>query len=295
MPPKRRPVWQTFRPCVTQLDCTFSKLLEEDTGDGQSLQIFDSSGLVPAASAQCRVLRLERPGNECGEAASFFLQIVDALEVVDPIFISFADAEHHSGGSPHAELMCGAVHIEPIVSEAFEARDFVADFVVENFSAATRNGIKSGITQAADGVFDAQAADIGDANNLRGGEAMQMHLREALLQATQEGLVPVNLQVGMQSALQQNAGAAQLHSLAHFVVDGLEIEDVSLCCQFALERAIESAESTIFSAEVGVVDVAVDNVRDHALGMEFAPHRIGFHADADQVIRTVHLERLSLG
>ena len=29
LPPKRRPVWQTFRPCVTQLDCTFSKLLRK--------------------------------------------------------------------------------------------------------------------------------------------------------------------------------------------------------------------------------------------------------------------------
>src|SRR5712692_202704 len=25
LPPKRRPIWQTFRPCVTQLDCTFKK------------------------------------------------------------------------------------------------------------------------------------------------------------------------------------------------------------------------------------------------------------------------------
>src|SRR3954464_851847 len=24
LPPKRRPIWQTFKPCVTQLDCTFS-------------------------------------------------------------------------------------------------------------------------------------------------------------------------------------------------------------------------------------------------------------------------------
>src|SRR5262249_62330815 len=25
LPPKRRPIWQTFNPCVTQLDCTFKK------------------------------------------------------------------------------------------------------------------------------------------------------------------------------------------------------------------------------------------------------------------------------
>ena len=26
-PPKRNPIWQTFNPCVTQLDCTFSKFV----------------------------------------------------------------------------------------------------------------------------------------------------------------------------------------------------------------------------------------------------------------------------
>ena len=25
LPPKRKPIWQTFNPCVTQLDCTFKK------------------------------------------------------------------------------------------------------------------------------------------------------------------------------------------------------------------------------------------------------------------------------
>src|SRR6266849_4009057 len=25
LPPKRKPIWQTFNPCVTQLDCTFRK------------------------------------------------------------------------------------------------------------------------------------------------------------------------------------------------------------------------------------------------------------------------------
>src|SRR5258708_31516833 len=27
LPPKRRPSWQTFSPCVTQLDCTFLKFV----------------------------------------------------------------------------------------------------------------------------------------------------------------------------------------------------------------------------------------------------------------------------
>ncbi len=99
----------------------------------------------------------------------------------------------------------------------------------------------------------------------------------------------------MQTALQQHSRAAQLHRLAHLVVDGFEIEDVAFLRQLAFERAVEGAEGAVLGAEVGVVDVAVDDVGDHTFGMQLAAHRIGFHADADQVIGAVHLERFSFG
>ena len=124
---------------------------------------------------------------------------------------------------------------------------------------------------------------------------MQMNLRKALLQAAEHGLVPLDLQVGMQAALQQHAGAAQLHRLAHLVVDGVEVEDVAFGGQLALQRAIERAEGAVLGAEIGVVDVAVDDVGDHAIGMQAAAHRVGFHADADQVVGAEQFKRFSFG
>ena len=138
-------------------------------------------------------------------------------------------------------------------------------------------------------------ADFGDADDLRRREAVQVDLRKALLHAAQQRFVPLDLQIGMQAALQQHAGAAQLDRLAHLVVNGVEVEDVSLLRQLALERAIEGAEGAVLGAEVGVVDVAVDDVGDHAVGMQAAAHRVGFHPDADQVIGAIHLERFSFG
>src|SRR5258707_2380418 len=38
-----------------------------------------------------------------------------------------------------------SVHVFPIVAGAFEARDFGADFVIENFRAAAGNGLQSGV------------------------------------------------------------------------------------------------------------------------------------------------------
>ena len=122
-----------------------------------------------------------------------------------------------------------------------------------------------------------------------------MDLRKALLHPAEHRLVPLDLQVGMQAALQQHAGAAQLDRLAHLVVNGVEVEDVSLRRQLALQRPIERAEGAVLGAEVGVVDVAVDDVGDHAFGMQAAAHRVGLHADADQVIGAKQLQRFSFG
>ena len=124
---------------------------------------------------------------------------------------------------------------------------------------------------------------------------MQVHLRKALLHAAQHRFEPLDLQVGMQTALQQDAGAAQLDGLAHLVVNGLEVEDVAFFGQLAFERTIEGAEGAVLGAEVGVVDVAVDDVGDHTVGMQLAAHRIGFHTDSDQIVGAVHLQRFSFG
>jgi hypothetical protein len=49
---------------------------------------------------------------------------------------------------------------------------------------------------------------LGDGNDLRCRIAVQVHLRETLLDADQHLLVPVDLQVRMQAALQQHARAS---------------------------------------------------------------------------------------
>ncbi len=61
--------------------------------------------------------------------------------MIDAVTQLFAAAEHHGGGGAQTEFVRGAVHIFPIVAGAFEARDSGADFVIENFRAAARNGL----------------------------------------------------------------------------------------------------------------------------------------------------------
>src|SRR5579883_1752599 len=107
--------------------------------------------------------------------------------------------------------------------------------------------------------------------------------------------MPLDFKIRMQPSLHQYAGTAKLHCFLDLLVDRIEIEDVAFLCQLALEWTIESAEGAVLSAEVRVVDIAIDNVGDDAFWMESAANLVGFHADADQVVRFEHLQRLCFG
>ena len=113
-------------------------------------------------------------------------------------------------------------------------------------------------------------------------------MREALLDAAEEVLVPLDLEVGVQAALHQHAGAAQVERLLDLLEDRLLGQNVP----FGVAHGpVERAEAAILGAEVGVVDVAVDDVGDDALGMPLAADGIGLHADTDEVVGTEQIER----
>src|SRR5438132_14277475 len=122
-----------------------------------------------------------------------------------------------------------------------------------------------------------------------------MNFGESLLDAAQHLLVPVNFQIGMQAALHQHARAAEFDGFANLVVDRFQIQDVSLFSFGPLQWTIKRAESAVFGAEVRVINVAIDDVGDHALGMQFTAHGVSFHADADQIIGAKQIDSLYFG
>src|SRR5581483_7792461 len=99
----------------------------------------------------------------------------------------------------------------------------------------------------------------------------------------------------MQSALHQHTRPPEFYRLADLLVDGFEIQNVTLFGLRAFQGAVEGAESAVLGAEVGVIDVAVNDVGDHAFGVQLSPHRVRFHANADQVIGTEQLYGLCVG
>src|ERR1700722_6632433 len=124
---------------------------------------------------------------------------------------------------------------------------------------------------------------------------MEMNLRKALLDAAQHALMPVDLQIGMQPSLHQHTSAPEFNGLPNLIVDGFEIENVPFLRCRSLQRTVEGAEGTVFRAEIGVINVAIDDVSNRTLRMLLATDRVRLHADAHQIIGAKHFQRLLLG
>ena len=60
-------------------------VIQVDAGDGQGLEVIHRRHFFLNEVAERGVGALKEPGNESGEAAGLFLQLADALEMVDPM------------------------------------------------------------------------------------------------------------------------------------------------------------------------------------------------------------------
>jgi hypothetical protein len=64
---------------------------------------------------------------------------------------------------------------------------------------------------------------------------------------------------------------------------------------FVSERTIKGAEAAVLGAKIGVVNIAIDNVANDAVGMDLLPDCVRRHAESDQVIALKHVYGLLSG
>src|SRR5580693_8341296 len=146
------------------------------------------------------------------------------------------------------------------------------DSVVEDFGAAAGDGIETRVAQTGDGVAQRKAAYFGDVRDLGRGEAVAPDV-EFDFDGAKEVFIPFDLEVRVQAALEEDARAAEVDGLLDLVEDDFARENVAF---LAAHGTVEGAEAAVFGAEVGVVDVAIDDVRDNSVGVVFAADGVGF-------------------
>ena len=98
------------------------------------------------------------------------------------------------------ELMRDARCLEPLVAVDLVVADDAAHALVEDLGAAAGQRIHAGVAAGARASRDRDLVAPREVGDLHHGEGLQVHLREALLQAAQHLAVPVERQLGMQAA-----------------------------------------------------------------------------------------------
>ena len=236
------------------------------------------------------MLRLIAPGDERGEAARLVLQRAQPQQVLEPLLVGLHRPVHHRRRRAQAGAVRVAHDVEPLVGGRLAvAVQQLAHAVDENLGAAARDAVEAGGDQPLDDRRHRQLRQARQVDHLRRRERVQLERGIALLDAAEQILVPRQRQIGIVAALQQQLHAADGDRLVDLAEELVEAEHVALRRS---DRTVERAEVALRDAHVRVVDVAVDDVGDDALGMLARADGVGQPAEQRRRRVAIELERL---
>ena len=222
---------------------------------------------MPVASdaGQLGVIGLIAPGDERGEAAGLVLQRAQPQQVLEPLLVGLDRAVHHRRGGAQPGAMRVAHDVEPFVGRRLAvAVQQLAHAIDQDLGAAAGNAVEAGGDQPLEHRRHRQLRQPREMDHFGRRQRVQLERRIALLDRAEQVLVPGQRQVGIVAALQQQLDAADRDRLVDLPEQLVEAEDVAFGRS---DRTVERAEVALRDADVGVVDVAVDDVGDDALGM----------------------------
>ena len=122
--------------------------------------------------------------------------------------------------------MRGARDFQPALAADFVIADNFADARVENFGAAAGKRIHSGIFHGDERIANGELGNARVVADFDHGEGFQVHLREALFQAADEGEVILERQIRMQAADDVKFGGAFGDAVTGALVNFVESEVV---------------------------------------------------------------------
>ncbi len=277
----------TFPPCVTHDAWRFSKLSSTSRAVGERSQVLDPGRL---AAAQLGVLRLVAPRDEGGEPAGLVLELAQPEHVLQALRQRLHRAVHHRRRRAQSRAVGMTHHVEPFVSGRLAvAVQQPAHAIDEDLGAAAGNAVEADRDQPVDHAGHRQPRQTRQVDHLGRRQGVQPKCRVARLHRSEQVLVPLDRQVGIVPALQQQLAAAERDGLVDLAEDFVEPEHVPFRRS---DRTVERAEVAARDADVRVVDVAIDDVGDDAIGMTARTDFVGQRAEKRRRRLRVQLERL---
>ena len=158
------------------------------------------------------------------------------------------------------------MHAQPIVGHRLEGRNPLAHAIHQNLAATAGNGTKARAGELPDDILQRQTKDLAKMNELARAESMDVELRKFALNVREQIQIPLQRKLWVMAALHQNLRPAQGDRFLDFFVHLIEGDDVRVQVLF---RPIKGAEFAIDIADIGVVDIAIDDVSDDLVAAAF--------------------------
>ena len=274
-------------------------------------------------TAQRRVIALEGPGDECLVVAarrlvigryelalvvtgvgaalaelheSFVLPLADEFHVMDAVGESFDVPEHHCGAGVHAKRVRDVHGGEPRLGVALAEADLCAHGAGEDLAAAAGQRVEARVAESdhdpAEFLFEVLAGRVEEVDELDEfgrAKAMDVDVRIALFDAVEQVDVPVEGELGIHAALHEDLRAADGREFFDFLEELFVLERVGVV---VLGCALEGAEDALGGADVGVVDVAVDDVGAEAVAVDGSAACVGPSAQLEEFLLLEEFEPL---
>ncbi len=126
---------------------------------------------------------MKRQRDEGDEAVGLILKRPQFHQVIDAVFFVFNVPVEHGAVGMEPQLMRRARDVQPLLAGDFVIADDAADAFGENFRAAAGQRIHARVLQPFEHFARRDFRALRQISDLDHGEGLQMHLREALLQA----------------------------------------------------------------------------------------------------------------
>jgi hypothetical protein len=166
--------------------------------------------------------------------------------------------------------MRNAHHAQPIIPAAFPDADFLSHAWGKDLPAAARYRGETGGMKAPDHLAHIHLEKALELDELRRAEGVNVHRRESRADIPQQLFVPLDRQLIVHPPLHQDLRPADRHQLANLLADLLVAQRIAVG---VLMIAAKRTERAVGRADVGVVDIAVDDVGAVILRMKPLRHR----------------------
>ena len=210
-----------------------------------------------------RLLGDKRQRHELGKATGLALEVANAVQVARDVDRALDMAEHDRRGRAEPDAVRGAHYLEPLLRVDLVGAEDGAYLVVEDLRSRAGQTAEPGLLQLAQVVLERPLHGGRALPDFEWRECVHMNLGLGGLDGAQHFEVPLAGKAGVDPALQADLCAATFPGLSRAASDFAGLEQRGGAAEILGEAALrKGAEATAEIADIGVVDVAADDVGD---------------------------------